>query len=66
MPEEGGGGTSLQFLADQLPLFQPGGADYAHNITTVYWLVAQRLLFLIEFLDRLTIENIQLTYKKIY
>ena len=26
--------TSPQILADQLTLFQPGGADYAHHITT--------------------------------
>ena len=27
-------GGALEFLADQLTLFQPGGADYAHQITT--------------------------------
>ena len=35
MPEEGAGGQfPAPFLADQLTLFQPGGADYAHHITT--------------------------------
>ena len=27
-------GVPWQFLADQLTLFQPGGADYAHHINT--------------------------------
>ena len=27
-------GTHTQILADQLTLFQPGGTDYAHLITT--------------------------------
>ena len=33
------------FLADQLTLFQPGGADYAHHITTgsPYFWIFRRL-----------------------
>ena len=30
----GGGVMAFQFLTDQLMLSQPGGADYAHHITT--------------------------------
>ena len=33
--QEGGwGGFSPQFLAEQVTLSQPGGADYAHHSTT--------------------------------
>ena len=32
---KGGGGIALQFWANQLTLFQPGGADYARHINTV-------------------------------
>ena len=28
------GGAKPQFLAEQLTLYQPGGADYAHHSTT--------------------------------
>ena len=32
---DAGGAMALQFLADQLTLSKPGGADYAHHNTTV-------------------------------
>ena len=34
VPEGAGGAIDPQILADQLTLSQPGGADYAHHITT--------------------------------